>query len=575
MLKKLSLKSYKGFNNFTVVLGSSVLLMGPNNAGKSTIINAIRLCGAAGRVSMRVRAVTPFRDRERWIRGFPLSMVGDDGFDFGNIRHEFADVESRLDLEWTSGATIHVVWPVDTEPFFWLDFDGAEVTQAARAKVILTRAGLVPTLTPVERYEKKLGATHLTKNVETKLSSRHFRNNLQAEKEKSPEGYSELIEFLLENTPELTTIDIKETYDDGAATLDLFYRDPASHMLKEIYWAGDGLQIWLQILFHLWRTRDEKTVILDEPDVFLHPDLQRRLVRVIESSGRQSILSSHAAEIAAEVSLSSLTWIDRTRRNSRKISDDSMLEQFSSGLGGAFNLSIARALRAKTALFVEGKDMKILRVLARRVGAAKFASEVGIAVIPIGGYSNWPSVQAFGWIKSQFLGSQVKVRLLVDSDYRRREEADRLIADMANSEVVAHVWGRKELESYLLEVPAISRVSRLSISATTALLDEVLSAMRVGVQSQFIATRLTQKAPGESVPTAVAKATAEFERLWEITGNPIRMSPAKDVISSWNSKVVAQGGKIVTAVKLASTLTIAEIDPEMVHFLSDVEVDLS
>ena len=35
MLKKLKLTRYKGFKSFTVGLAGSVLLIGPNNAGKS------------------------------------------------------------------------------------------------------------------------------------------------------------------------------------------------------------------------------------------------------------------------------------------------------------------------------------------------------------------------------------------------------------------------------------------------------------------------------------------------------------------------------------------------------------
>ena len=250
MLKKLKLTRYKGFKSFTVGLAGSVLLIGPNNAGKSTIINAVRLCGAAARVAMRSRATEVFGDQDRWVRGHLVSSIADDGYEFGNIHHEFEELESGLDLEYASGAKIHMVWPTDDLVFFWIDFAGAEVTSAAKAKEILSRTGLVPTLTPVERVEKKLSRERLSKNVETKLASRHFRNNLQAEKERSAEDYSALISFLLDNTPELTTIRVEETYRDGVAWLDVYYRDPASRMPKEIFRAGDGLQIWLQVLYH-------------------------------------------------------------------------------------------------------------------------------------------------------------------------------------------------------------------------------------------------------------------------------------------------------------------------------------
>lgn len=52
------------------------------------------------------------------------------------------------------------------------------------------------------------------------------------------------------------------------------------------------------------------------------------------------------------------------------------------------------------------------------------------------------------------------------------------------------------------------------------------------------------------------------------------ISPAKDVISGWNSLVGDRGGRIVTAAKLAATLKGPEIAPEMRDFLLGVEADL-
>src|SRR5688500_8020666 len=42
MIKRLILTNFKGFEQFTVGFGSETFLVGPNNAGKSTIIAALR-----------------------------------------------------------------------------------------------------------------------------------------------------------------------------------------------------------------------------------------------------------------------------------------------------------------------------------------------------------------------------------------------------------------------------------------------------------------------------------------------------------------------------------------------------
>ena len=74
------------------------------------------------------------------------------------------------------------------------------------------------------------------------------------------------------------------------------------------------MQIWLQLLLHLFRQRDADVVVLDEPDVFLHSDLQRRLLQLLESLPAQTISSTHSAEVIAEADSSeSVVWVCRRR----------------------------------------------------------------------------------------------------------------------------------------------------------------------------------------------------------------------------------------------------------------------
>ena len=58
----------------------------------------------------------------------------------------------------------------------------------------------------------------------------------------------------------------------------MLVRERGDRTPKELFWVGDGMQIFVQILTHLWRLRSADVVILDEPDLYLHADLQRRLV---------------------------------------------------------------------------------------------------------------------------------------------------------------------------------------------------------------------------------------------------------------------------------------------------------
>lgn len=129
--------------------------------------------------------------------------------------------------------------------------------------------------------------------------------------------------------------------------------------------------------------------MLDEPDVYLHPDLQRRLFQVLESHPGQVIFASHSAELVAEVPPASVIWVDRTRGTGIASPDAQTLEDLSVAMGTAFNLRLARVLRARAVLFVEGLDGSILRILARTLGL----TELALRAISRDGRARWERQQ--------------------------------------------------------------------------------------------------------------------------------------------------------------------------------------
>ena len=573
MLQSLVLRRFKGFANFRVIFGKRAVLVGPNNAGKSTIVSAIRLASAAARLASRRKAADSYQDGGRWVRGYPLRMVTSEGFIEENVRHEFRNVESRLELKYSSGATLKIVWPVDGgEGFFWIhDPNGPTTVTPAKAKELLTPIGIVPTITPVEYDESRRDPAYIRQRVETRLASRHFRNHLSELKSSSPQDYDRLIKFLLENTPELTTIEVRNDYRDGDAWIDLFYNDVGSRTDKELYWAGDGLQIWLQLLYHLWRNRQSEVVVLDEPDVFLHPDLQRRLVHIIEQNPQQAILASHAPELVNEAEQGSVVWIDRSVGASRNITNDALMAEMSGLLGTGFNLGVARALRAKVALFVEGQDMKLVRSIARNLGLNALAKEEKLAVVGIGGFSRWPGIEVFSWIKEQLLGDAVKIAVLLDRDYRHLDEIESMESRLGRLNIKTHVWRRKEIENYLLEPALIAAVAQVSEEAATELLMDVIDSLKSKIVGQFTSSAMHAAASGTDPGTIATEVHAWFDKEWREPSHRIAMSPGKTVISLLNQRLQQDGHPTVSAQKLAEVVARDLVSTELFNALSAVE----
>ena len=293
-------------------------------------------------------------------------------------------------------------WPPDPEeldPFFYLLDGDVSLRTPADVRRCLPSIGIVPVLSPLDHEETALTPRHVRENLDGRLASRHFRNQLLLlEGEPAGGDYSAFLTWAVPWLPELRLDRVKTRFASGGAFLDLFFTEASSRIPKEAFWAGDGLQIWLQILLHAFRLQAADVVVLDEPDVFLHPDLQRRLVHLLESIGAQTITATHSPELLAEASPEAVVWIDKSRRRSVLAPDTAVLSELMAAIGTQFNIRLARALRAKQVLFVEGDDMKLLRHLAEAVGARNVAREIDMAVIPLRGYSNWDRIEPFVWL---------------------------------------------------------------------------------------------------------------------------------------------------------------------------------
>ena len=229
-------------------------------------------------------------------------------------------------------------------------------------------------------------------------------------------------------------------------------------------------------------------MVLDEPDVFLHPYLQRRLVRLLASLPAQTITATHSSEVLAEAPPESVVWIDKSRKRSISGPTPSALAGLSDAMGTGFSIRLARALRAKCALFVEGDDAQILRRIASTTGAARVATETGIVVIPLRGFDNWEHVEPFSWMTDALLDSSVQIFVLLDRDYRTEQECAEIRERLHAANVKCHVWKRKELESYLLEAEPIARLAGADVAFVEELLassaeeseDHVFSQVMVG-----------------------------------------------------------------------------------------------
>lgn len=291
-----------------------------------------------------------------------------------------------------------------------------------------------------------------------------------------------------------------------------------------------------------------------------------------KSTGRQIVVATHSAEIVAESDGRMTTLIDRTRRRASRPKAEADYEMLSATLGTTFNLRLAKALRSKVVIFVEGQDMSLLRHFARTLSLSSLESGVGVTVIPLQGYSNWGQVEPFKWLCDELLPNALKTFVVLDRDYRPEQRRLEVIKSFESAGIRGHVWQRKELESYLLTFEVLVRLSGVDPIQLRGWLDTITQEMEGDVFGRLLDERL--KSDVGATRHAVNVMTdfkAEFEAAWLDPSYRLRVCPPKLVVSRLNQSLQAHDHKAVSMTALARAHRKSEIPAEVGDLLSEID----
>jgi predicted ATP-dependent endonuclease of OLD family len=334
------------------------------------------------------------------------------------------------------------------------------------------------------------------------------------------------------------------------------------------------MQIWLQLLLHVFRLRARDIIVLDEPDVFLHSDLQRRLVNLLENVEAQTVTATHSAEVISEAPDEAVIWISRERRNAVKAPGHKVLFELSSALGTQFNLPLAKALKTKVVAFVEGQDAKVLRRMAKTLGHKKIAHEDGIAIVPLRGFDHWVQIEPFKWLMDEFLEDAVIVHVVLDRDYRGEEAVARIRRKLREIGVQPHIWKRKELENYLLNPTALARLADADEGWIRSTLDECAVELENEVYAQiFSEEALQHKRSGKSQKTLSKEAKERADALWKEPSRRLAVCSGKDLLRLLNGRLEKADKRSVTMRGLAARMHPSEMSEELKRLLASIEDD--
>ena len=566
MLAKLQIKNFRGFEDHEMPFRPITVAVGRNNAGKSTFIEALRIISI---VTNRYRSLS-YREPPDWLdiprRLFGASVdLSNLQIDFDTLCYEYRDPPAEIEASFKDGKTIKV-FIADAKKIHVVllgEKDRAIRSRSEAARFSLPLVSILPQISPLAREEKVLSREHVWGSVDSHLASSHFRNQLLQFSSLVPD-FRRLAE---ETWPALQIrhLDTAQGYPGDPLSLEVRNEE----FVGEVGKMGHGLQMWLQCIWFLARAKEARTLILDEPDVYMHADLQRRLVRYLRGLRRQVIIATHSVEIVSEVEPRDVLVIERKMRRSRFTDSIPSVQKVLERVGSAQNIHLARLWNARRFLIAEGHDLRILKHFHDKLFQDSPISLGAIPNMSIGGWGGWSWAVGSSLAMKNAFGESVHCYCILDRDYHQEQDIAKRYEQAKERGVSLHVWSKKELENYLLEPSVLARViskkrSRLQIkpdqilAVLTTLAEDLKEEMLDAIAEELCHLDRKLRAGGANKQARQICESRRFQGRGLI--DFVSGKALKSKFSEWSQKKV---GVAVSSTSLVREFRVNEIDDEI------------
>jgi energy-coupling factor transporter ATP-binding protein EcfA2 len=551
------------------------IIVGRNNAGKSTLVDALRLVSIVTTRyrTLGFRAVPEWGDLPAREVGLSPSIEGME-FNVENLFHRYGEPPATITATFDNGNSTKIyIGPGGRLHVVLLTATGTIANRRAMVpEGFLPRLEIMPQVAPVQRTETVLDPDYVRRNLSSSLAPSHFRNQLNLLYDRYPR-----LQALAERTWEGLRLD--ELIGAGQARgtdLQLLIRN--DDYVSELATMGHGLQMWLQTMWFLSRIEGNAAVTLDEPDVYMHPDLQRRLIRHLRQSHPQVIVTTHSVEIMAETEADDLLVIDRDQNESRFATSMPAAQQVLEHLGSAQNLQLAKLWHARRCLLVEGKDF---RYLSDFFDVLYPNDSEGLAAIPtmsIGGWGGWQYAVGSAMLLQNSGGEHIDVYCVLDSDYHTPDQKAGRRDQAVRNRINLHIWKRKEIENYLLVPTALGRLiasrgaRRVAFPTDAEIADKIDQLVLARYDEVFdgLSAELLADNRGLGAAGANRATRAMLDPQWETVDRRQSLASGKTILTALFKWIQDEFGVSLTAAALIRSMRPAEVDEEIRSLLDSI-----
>lgn len=570
LVQSVQLTNFRGFREHTVALDPLSVLVGHNNAGKSTFIDALRLLA----VALRRLPTANFQPIPDWLTAVTSGFGYTCSFD--TIDFDFRNIHFNYDNQ--SPAKLQIVFSNRVRLTLWFGSNGSEsfaqisnpiignATSRADARTLATCPIVVmPPVGPLIAKELAITKGRIREFMFGRLASRHFRNQLY---EMTPE-YRKWKSLIEQTWPKLVVDSLISNSGESGRELSLIIRE--GPFASEAAWVGSGLQAWMQILWFLCRADTNSFVVLDEPDIYLHADMQRKIAKLVINAGyRQAAIATHSAEIIGDVDPSAITVIRKRERSSWKPSRKRELQQVIDELGSRHNLQLSKLSLARKITLYEGEDQKYLSEMALKIDSDSYQRFQALPSFDINGVDNWKQAVGAGRALHTATDGSIPVYLVIDRDYKTEIEIQSLREKCIDGHLVLYCWSKKEIESFFVDEQTIFEIVAAKANAVT--LDDIRTELQLSIESLteytvgVIADQWHLQNKKESVSAAMMYGKAQFASLCS-TRRAQDVVSGKRLISELSSRTKKRWNVSFGPMTLCRSTPIDRFDSELTDFL--------
>ena len=459
-VRRLWLCNLKGFEELEVRFSDFNVLVGPNNCGKSTLLQAIDLCFRLIQYHVEFQKGLLIKPRAgRRILEEMLPVANPEDFWFkrriraGNERIPVIIVVELQD-DYKFEFEIKRQWGGLNSRMTKLPEGLAEETVRA---VLARRPTLVPSSFGVVKREEYRTPARVEVLSLTGHQNEIIRNHLRDLQIKSSEVY-EGLQRDLERHFGGTVGQVEFSLDEDQYITVAYQEGEIEH---DVFSAGGGFLQVLQVLTYLY-LQTPGIVLLDEPDAHLHSSLQRLVVDLLNSLNRQErvqvILATHSKEIINYVDASHILPISRDRKTAIPLEHHSSVLPILQDLGAIDNADLAALTASKRCVFVEGRsDKRTLARFAARLSSTVFEGYTQVVTIPMMGVDHPERYVGLDVFES-FVGTPIRALIVRDRDGLPDNLVGEIRGYVAQQNRDVIVLSKTHIENYLLVPNVIWRV---------------------------------------------------------------------------------------------------------------------